>query len=132
MQVIRLSHSGRAAYENGLPFMSAIVFGAPATPLFFAEPQAVMPIRSATPNETANAAFAARRMCFRTISSLLLVALSNPCLVLSPGTLSARSHPAKGCALPEREHAGGDEREGRDAERRCEDARQAVGRLVGH
>ncbi len=30
---------------------------------------AVSPIRSATPNETANAALAARRVCFRTISS---------------------------------------------------------------
>src|ERR1700750_2912188 len=29
---------------------------------------AVIPIRSATPNETANAAFAARRVCFLTIS----------------------------------------------------------------
>jgi hypothetical protein len=34
-------------------------------------PQAVRPIRSATPKEIANAAFAARRVCLRNILALL-------------------------------------------------------------
>src|SRR5215470_17157582 len=86
---------------------------------------AVSPIRSATPNETANAALAARRVCLRTISPPLEIGTE-------PWTLRAWSHPAEGRALREREHSGGDERESRDAERRREDAREPVGSLVAH
>src|SRR5579884_148614 len=53
-------------------------------------PQAASPIRSATPKEIANAALAARRVCFRNISALLSGLPSPGCPWTDP-TLSAPS-----------------------------------------
>src|ERR1041384_4883361 len=75
-------------------------------------PQAVSPIRSATPNETANAALAARRVCLRNIRALL----SRLSLA---GTLRLRCHPTRGRALCECERGGGEDLEGGDPERRA-------------
>src|SRR5262249_10110179 len=94
-----------------------------------APPASVSPIRSATPNETANAALAARRVCFRTISPSSSVCCVDPAVF---GTLCPRSHPAVGRALRVREHRGCEQREGGDADRCCEYAGEPVGRLVGN
>src|SRR5947209_7612786 len=56
-------------------------------------PQAVRPIRSATPKEIANAALAARRVCFRNIRCLLSTRLP------PRETLRPRGHPTRGCFL---------------------------------
>src|SRR5947199_6731763 len=56
-------------------------------------PQAVIPIRSATPNEIANAALAARRVCFRNI-----VASSLDCPPPGPYALGAIRREAARCA----------------------------------
>src|SRR6266566_5226499 len=62
-------------------------------------PQAVRPIRSATPKEIANAALAARRVCLRNMQCPpLVLALIGPFL---GETLRPRSHPARGRVLGE-------------------------------
>src|SRR5215467_5314749 len=94
-------------------FGFASVFSAPATPLFDEPPQAVMPIRSATPIETANAAFAARRVCLRTISPPFGFP-GPPQGSLFPGTLCPRRHPAVGPTLDEREHGRREQGDCRD------------------
>src|ERR1041385_7291987 len=71
----------------------AAVFFPPPPP-----PQAVSPIRSATPNEIANAALAARRVCFRNIRCLLSG-------LPSAGTLRPRRHPTRGSALHQRDRS---------------------------
>src|SRR5215470_11260419 len=95
------------------------VFSAPATPPLAEPPKAVMPMRSATPNETANAAFAVRRVCFRYISPPLA---SLTCLRAYPvtGTLCSRSRPAGGRTLDKREHSRREQGNGRNEHRRRE------------
>src|SRR6476661_4336418 len=96
----------------------AFDFPAAATP-------AVSPIRSATPIETANAALAARRMCFRTISPPLEIETA-------PWTLRGWSHPVGGRALRKRQQSIREQRENGDADRRREHAGEAVRGLVVH
>src|SRR6476660_5865876 len=96
----------------------AFDFPAEATP-------AVSPIRSATPIETANAALAARRMCFRTISPPLEIETA-------PWTLRGWSHPVGGRALRKRQQSVREQRENGDADRRREHAGEAVRGLVVH
>src|SRR4029077_3298408 len=96
----------------------AFDFPAAATP-------AVSPIRSATPIETANAALAARRMCFRTISPPLEIETA-------PWTLRGWSHPVGGRALRKRQQSVREQRENGDADRRREHAGEAVRGLVVH
>src|SRR5438128_12241571 len=90
-----------------------VAFAAPADPVL------TIPMRSATPNETANAAFAARRVCLRNIPSSSRVRTA-------PETLRGGRHPAEGRALQQGERAGDEQREGRDAVRGPEHARVAV------
>src|SRR6266576_1225349 len=96
----------------------ALDFPAEATP-------AVSPIRSATPIETANAALAARRVCFRTISPPLEIGTA-------PWTLRGWSHSVVGRALRERQQSVREQRKSGDADRRRENAGEAVRGLVVH
>src|SRR3954471_3147931 len=78
-------------------------------------PQAVRPIRSATPNEIANAALAARRVCLRNIRCPpLWLALSGPVL---RETLRSRSHATRCRMLNERQDKCGRQGHCRDAQR---------------
>src|SRR5437868_6394391 len=84
---------------------------------------AVPPKTIATPNEIANAAFAARRVCF-------LIMGPPRTGIDTPWSLRNRHRSRRGRSPYGRKNQGGQERERRDPERGADAARQAVGRLV--
>src|SRR5579872_4878992 len=91
----------------------------------FAEAAAVLPPKTiATPNEIANAAFAARRVCLR-------IMLPPPGMDALPGkSLWDGGLSRRGGFLHQREEHGGEERQGGDAERGGEDTRIPVAGAV--
>src|SRR6266567_652488 len=103
-------------YSSPKFFVPSVIVGlAAAAGFFLPPPQATRPMRSATPKETANAAFAARRVCFRTI-------LSPPLRVTSVQTLRSRSRPARDRASCNTQRERRQQRDRRDAESRREHA----------